>query len=171
MSSSLSQGAKANKTGSICEGILIPLFVKNGYTVIKFCEFEKNRNYKRKPNKYKDVKKLVLKNAPYKSIYNHKGFTEFLIINKEKDRTIRLEVKYQQSSGSVDEKYPYVWLNCVYSFQENEIIILIVGTGAKEGAVRWLKAQAEEKWLLDKNKTVSIMNIDEFIEFFNKNLN
>lgn len=182
MTSDISQGAKANKNGKIGENILIPLFKENGYTVISNSEYEadkklikdhyQNLRLNVKEKGYKDLDKLVLRNYPYTSIYGNKNSrTEFLIINRPKNRKVRVEVKWQQSSGSVDEKFPYVWLNCVFSFPEKEVIVIIDGGGFKQSARDWIVKQAQDRWLIDDDeKQISIMTISEFITFFNREL-
>lgn len=175
-----SQGTKANTTGKICEQILLPLFKNNDYEVISYKEYEDdcqliqdhtlNKRLRKQAHNYKNLDKLVLTNVPYTSIYEHNGRTEYLIINNLQNRRIRVEVKYQQVSGSVDEKFPYLWLNCVYAFPEKEIIILLEGSGFKAGAKKWLEQQVEDEWLIEDDKIVKVMNLGEFVEFFNMEL-
>lgn len=175
-----SQGTKANTTGKICEQILLPLFKNNDYVVISHKEYENdcqlirdhvlNKRLRKQAHNYKDLDKLVLTNAPYTSIYEHNGRTEYLIINNPQNRRIRVEVKYQQVGGSVDEKFPYIWLNCVYAYPEKEIIVLVEGNGFKTGAKKWLKQQAEDEWLIHDDRVVKVMSLGEFVEFFNKEL-
>ena len=51
-------------------------------------------------------------------------------------RTVRVEAKWQQAAGSVDEKYPYMLLNGIYQYPEKEIIFVVDGGGYKPGARR-----------------------------------
>lgn len=164
----LSQGARANLNGKTGEDILVPIFENAGYKVVLWGEYKKPS----KKAQYDELDKLVIKQYPYHSIYNHDGKTEFLLINKAKERRIRIEVKWQQAAGSVDEKFPYLWLNCVYSFEEHEIILIVDGGGYKQGARDWLVEQAKKRWLLDgqAEKSVTVMDISEFLQFFNANL-
>ena len=39
----------------------------------------------------------------------------------------------------MDEKFPYLYLNCIQAMPEREIILLIDGNGYKPGALAWLK--------------------------------
>jgi hypothetical protein len=48
---------------------------------------------------------------------------------------IGIECKWQRISGSVDEKFPYAYLNCIEAMPERDIIIVVDGGGAKQGAV------------------------------------
>lgn len=178
---SMSQGARANVNGKIAEKMLIPLFEENDYMVISYGEYSKNQKKlkKMRDGKYKprnpikdfnELDKLIIKNYPYTSIYNHPGKTEYVIINKlnkAKERRIRVEVKWQQSAGSVDEKFPYIWLNAALAFEEEEVIIIIAGDGYKAGAREWMESQCEKGWLIgDKNKTIKIMSIEGFVKYF-----
>src|SRR5690606_13047129 len=84
-------------------------------------------------------KELLLKHIPYDTIYNHKGRTEFLALSEKFNKKIRIECKWQQTSGSVDEKLPYLYLSAIEKMTEDEVIILYGGTGFKPGAIQWLK--------------------------------
>lgn len=166
MSDEMTQGAIANVNGKIFEKQLIPLFTEHGYKVMLYSEFKK-QGYP-----LDSLPKTVIRQVPFESIYHHKGKTEFLLINNEKGRRIRIECKWQQSQGSVDEKLPYLYLNCVYGFEETDIILLVDGAGFKKGAVDWLKNSVKDRWLLDENnpKKIQVMSISEFTAYFNRHL-
>lgn len=165
----MSQGARANTNGHTCENVLVPLFEANGYAVVAWGEYKRTAASRAR---YDAMEKLVIKQYPYVSIYDHKGKTEFLVRNKILDREIRVEVKWQQSAGSVDEKYPYLWLNAVYAYPENEIVLIVDGGGYKPGARQWLAQVCAKRWLLDDkpSKRVSVMSLAEFIVFFNREM-
>lgn len=162
----MTQGARANANGRIGEDVLLPLFELNGYTVVKWGEYHQHADT------YDVLDKLVILQYPYTSIYDHTGKTEFLIKNATKDRLMRVEVKWQQAAGSVDEKYPYVWLNVVYAYPEDEIVLIVDGGGYKPGARAWLEQKCRERWLLDDqpDKQVSVMTLAEFVAFFNREM-
>lgn len=87
MKNNIIQGESlANKNGKIFEEILLPIFENHGYLIIK----ESDKNYN---NLIMNNNKIIVRNAKYKSIYNHKSKTEFLIINKILNRKIRIECK------------------------------------------------------------------------------
>lgn len=162
----MKQGTIANVNGKIFEKQLIPLFEEHGYEVILFSEYQK------RGIDFEHLSKTVIRQVPFNSIYNHKGRTEFLLINNDKTRRIRIECKWRQSAGSVDEKLPYLYLNCVYGFEETDIILLVDGAGFKPGAVAWLKKSVRDRWLLEENnpKKIQVMSISEFTAYFNKYL-
>lgn len=83
-----------------------------------------------------------------KSIYGTKLISDFMLYHPEKhpDKLI-IECKWQQSSGSVDEKYPYNVLN-IQQMYPCPAIILLDGEGYKTGAAEWLRKQVDGKKLL-----------------------
>lgn len=109
-------------------------------------------------------------NVPYQTIYGQKGRTEFLLSSKTHGLDIRIECKWQQSNGSVDEKFPYLYLNSIEAIPENHIIIIADGKGFKPGAIPWLKnAIKEQKYTDNKNKDrkIDVMNLTEFLTWAN----
>jgi hypothetical protein len=155
------QGNIANSSGNVLEQTVVSTFKAKGFEVIKYRVWDKNKE------KYGD--ELLLENVPFVSIYGHKGNTEFLLKSKKYNLEIRIECKWQQSAGSVDEKFPYLYLNCVESMPENDIIIIVDGGGYKDGALKWLKESSEIGKYQDTNvKNIQIMSLVEFITWANK---
>ncbi len=99
------QGGTANQQGSILEKTVIPTFEARGFEIVKYSD------WKKKPDKYGT--EIFLKNVPYTTIYGHRGYTEFLAQSKRYNLNHQIQCKCQQSSGSVDEKFPYLYLNCI----------------------------------------------------------
>lgn len=153
----LSQGAKANKNGKIFENMMLPIFKEHGFTVLKETEFNKLKEY--------NTDKYVLTNAKYQTIYGRNGVTEFLILYG--NRRIRVEDKYQSQQGSVDEKFPYMYLNGVMAYPEKEIIFVVDGGGFKPESRKWLQERINEKWLNEYNKDIKLMTMIEFVNWFN----
>jgi hypothetical protein len=82
--------------------------------------------------------------APYTTLYGSEGTTEFMIRAENAEHTpefpienapgqlvCRIECKWQQTAGSVDEKFPYLYLSCVEAMPEKNIIILHGGGKAR----------------------------------------
>lgn len=128
-------GGKANRTGNQLEA---------------FVEFILNsRSY----GLYQGVKKhlfeerLSITNRTYakqvpcgESIYGTRRKCDFLVLNPKKfPNGLIIECKWQQRSGSVDEKYPFTVLNVIKIGVPT--IILIDGAGYKKQAVEWLRSQ------------------------------
>ncbi len=84
------------------------------------------------------------------TLYNPSGTPISLII----------ECKWQQSSGSVDEKYPYL----VHNIKEQSpypAIVLLDGESYKPEAKEWLKKQVDGKLFL------GVFNMGEFTKWAN----
>tara|TARA_R110000851_G_scaffold103269_1_gene220123 strand:+ start:1243 stop:1722 length:480 start_codon:yes stop_codon:yes gene_type:complete len=84
---------------------------------------------------------MLWKNVPYESIYGTKCRSEFLLAYN--NREIRIECKSQESSGSVDEKLPYLVQNFTEKVKEEETIIIHHGDGFRAGAINWLREACE----------------------------
>ena len=155
----ITQGAKANLNGKAFEDMMTTLFQTHRFEVTT--EAEMNRRTEPLPDRY------VIKNAKYKTIYEEGGRTEFVIVDGE--RRIRVEAKFQMSQGSVDEKFPYMLLNGIYAYPENEVIFVVDGDGYKPGARVWLQRQIDNDWLeyREHGKDIKLMRLIEFVNWFN----
>ena len=85
---------------------------------------------------------VLFKNVPYESIYGTKCRSEFLL--RYHGRDIRIECKYQESAGSVDEKLPYLMMNFTQKVDEEETIIITHGDGFRDGAIKWLRETCKD---------------------------
>lgn len=156
------QGNKANSTGNVLEQTVVSTFKAKGFEVVKYRVWEK------KKEKYGT--ELLLENIPFETIYGHKGNTEFLLKSEVHNLEIRIECKWQQSAGSVDEKFPYLYLNCIESMPENDIIIIVDGGGYKDGALQWLKDAAKDgKYQNQDIKNIEVFSLADFIVWANNN--
>jgi hypothetical protein len=93
----MEKGTISNTTGNQLEQAVKTVLTGKGFKLVNYRVWEKN------PEKYGD--ELLLENAPFTTVYNHKGNTEFLLLSKKYKLKIRIECKWQQVSGSVDEKF------------------------------------------------------------------
>jgi len=80
-----------------------------------------------------------------KTLYGTTWRPDYLCCTPVHSRLL-IECKWQQSNGSVDEKYPYLVQNILLT--KIPTIIVIDGGGMKEGAVDWLRSQIDDKILL-----------------------
>jgi hypothetical protein len=101
--------------------------------------------------------RLLLKNVPYVSIYKRQARSPFLYRHFQ-DAAIRIHYACQEGNGSVDEKFPFMFLNARDAMPENEIWFVIDGDGAKEEGVEWFKEVAAAT----DTKTIRIMDLFEF---------
>ena len=124
-------------------------------------------------------KKYLIHNAPYESVYavatpteeqNRSSRCECIISNPQTKTFCRIECKWQAVSGSVDEKLPYLYLNAVERWFEEEIIILIDGKGWKRGALFWLReAVNSRRWRTSTDRrAIMMMSIAEFTNWCQK---
>ncbi len=153
----MSQGSKANITGTVLENIVTSSLNAHGFELVPAIKYAKH------PDNYGS--ELLLRNMPYKTLYGSNGHTEFLLISEKHNLNIRIECKWQQSAGSVDEKLPYLYLSCVEAMPEDEIIILIDGDGFRGGAKEWLKEAATSRRYIPASNTTKIIHVFNSTEF------
>tara|TARA_X000000950_G_C13854066_1_gene635835 strand:+ start:1179 stop:1634 length:456 start_codon:yes stop_codon:yes gene_type:complete len=148
---------KASITGNILEKQVQNLFLEKGFEIVMYSKWSKDKD------RYGN--ELLLRHVPYESIYNHKGYTEFLLSSKKYNKQIRIECKWQQTPGSVDEKLPYLFLNATKKMNENEIMIIIDGKGWKKGAIPWLKEAVSSS---NQSERINVLSLTEFLTWANK---
>ena len=154
----MAKGRSANITGNQLEIAVQTVLLNKGF------EIEMYRIWYKKPENY--GKELLLKNVPFETIYGHRGNTEFLLISEKYNLKIRIECKWQQSAGSVDEKLPYLYLNTIEAMPEKDIMILIDGDGFKAGAKTWLRNAVKQKlYTTEENNDTNVM-VFSLAEFF-----
>jgi hypothetical protein len=157
------KGTTSNVTGSQLEVAVKTVLTGKGFKLVKYKEWEKSKD------RFGD--ELVIENAPFTTIYGHKGKTEFLLVSVKYDLRIRIEWKWQQVAGSVDEKLPYLYLNVIEAMPEDSVMILIDGSGWKAGAIQWLKEAVEKRKYTqteNKSKEIFVFTLTEFFTWANK---
>jgi predicted glycosyltransferase len=160
------KGEKANITGNQLEVAVQTVLLNKGFEIVKYIEWERN------PEKY--GKELLLKNVPFQTIYGHHGKTEFLLLSEKFHLKIRIECKWQQTGGSVDEKLPYLYLNTIEAMPEENIMILIDGGGFKAGALSWLRNAVKQKrytTVENKDKNIMVFSLADFFTWANNTFN
>jgi hypothetical protein len=148
-----SGGTTANYTGNILEKFIESRLVEQGYELI----IKNNFN-----------PAICLKQRIYtrqfclgKSIYGTSFYCDFILFHPQKwPDCLVIESKWQQSGGSVDEKYPYTVLN-MKQHSAYKSILLLDGGGYKPGAEAWLRQQVDDKLL-------HIFNMGQFQTWCNK---
>lgn len=128
-------GAFANHTGNRLESFVANALIENGYQ-----EFD---NHKRQVFFNRDTlggKQFATQVYTGDTIYKTDRFIDILVVNKAlfPDGLV-IECKWQQSGGSVDEKYPYLVWNIIKLGVPT--IVLLDGDGYKPAAMKWLKDQ------------------------------
>jgi hypothetical protein len=129
----MKQGERANYTGSKLEIFIRHILDEKGYTFVD--------NKKFKAACCLDQQIYTCQFVAGKGIYETPVRCDFIVHHPIKHpECLIIESKWQESSGSVDEKYPYNVLNIQQKLGYPAIIVLD-GGGYKPGAEKWLRSQ------------------------------
>lgn len=128
-----SQAQEANHSGQFLEQAIMNDFKRRGVLV----EDDKHTHGMR--HLFQD--KYLLKNVPYMSIYGCKSKSEFVYVNQRTELKVRIECRWQQEGGSVDEKFVYFFENAK-RVPEPYVWLIIDGNGARAKALFWIKREA-----------------------------
>lgn len=132
-------GQRANQTGSNLEVFIRSQILRAGYDLVS-------------PNHFKAAQCLLqpIFAEQYScgdDLYGKPRKCDFILFRpSENQRDLIIECKWQQSTGSVDEKFPF--LVETISASAIDTIVILDGGGFSEGAEHWLKEQAGSKHLL-----------------------
>jgi hypothetical protein len=131
-----SSGARANRTGNQLERFVEQALQDRGYIEVP------NHKYQLFTDRHTASGRQYARHVPVDTtVYGTKRVCDFLIVNEALfPGGLIMECKWQQSGGSVDEKYPFLVLNVVKT--NVPTIILLDGSGYKIGAKQWLQRQA-----------------------------
>ena len=136
----MNQGRQANITGRMSENQIRERIKSAGYMEIKNKDFSIHTK-----SFFNNI--FVRQCLIGTGIYGTKLYADLLLYHKEKHpNKLAIEIKWQQVSGSVDEKFPYIVENIKKKFPCSGIIILD-GNGYKKGAKKWLEDQVDNKFL------------------------
>jgi hypothetical protein len=144
----MTQGFEANHSGKFLEEIVQREFLARGFLFRTYGEDAGNLDL--------FSRRIVLRNVPYRSLYGCTSRSEFVVTDVS--RKVRIECRWQEVGGSVDEKFPYLLRNATERMPEREILILLGGDGARIEAVSWLKVEASHVL----GKKIYVLNINEF---------
>lgn len=150
----MKQGTRANYTGNALERVIQQSLEANGYTFVEKKKFDTAR--------YLEQPIYSMQYPIGKSVYETKLYCDFIIYHPERHpQSLVIESKWQESSGSVDEKFPYLVLNIREQYPCATIIVLD-GGGFKKGAEEWIRKQVDEK-------LIHVFNMMEFQKWSNSN--
>jgi hypothetical protein len=144
------QGQESNLSGQFLEDAILREFKARNVQVF---DYDNNKHH----NRDFVTECFVVRNAPYTSIYGCNSRSEFLYRDSRLVHDIRIECRWQQVAGSVDEKLPYLYMNAIHAMPEKEIWIVIAGDGARLEAVNWLKCECAKV----AAKTIRVLSIPE----------
>ena len=143
----------ANYTGSTLEKFIHDRLIERGYQFIERGKFQAS---------------LYLEQPMYtrqyhigQGIYETPLYCDFILYHpiKWKDCLI-IESKWQQSVGTVDEKFPYFVMN-IQQRHPNKTVVILDGGGYKKQAEAWLRKQVG-------NNLLHVFNMGEFQKWCNK---
>lgn len=106
---------QANYTGTVLEKFVLSRFADRGYNFVPVTKFT--------PARFLNQPIFTRKFHVGKSIYGTEQYCDFIAYHPQRwpDNLI-IECKWQQSKGSVDEKYPYLVLNINLQYKSPTII-------------------------------------------------
>lgn len=145
---------RPEKTGRSFEKNIEAQLLNLGYKKVKATEFLKY-------SKLTDEKYFASQFNLGKNIYDTSQIVDF-IISRNNNSPLVIQAKWQQSTGSVDEKFPYLIINLKEKSQFDSLIV-IDGGGYREGAVVWMKEQVDDK-------LIGVFSYTEFMIWSNNEL-
>lgn len=150
-------GGRANKSGNTLEQMGEAFLVSHGYAK------SPNRNYGIHTVEKKPVYFRQLNIG--QTIYDTSLNVDFFVYSPTKHKKgLIIECKWQQSGGSIDEKYPYLVQNLLKT-KETSLVVLD-GGGYKPGTKAWLKAQEEKHAKLSVHD-LRVLSVGEITAVFN----
>ncbi|MBW4641809.1 MAG: hypothetical protein KME23_02080 [Goleter apudmare HA4340-LM2] len=154
----MTQGSRANKSGNILEGNIEAILNGHNYFQVgNHVTEEFLLTATLLPKRY--AKQVYIGSGIYQTTLK----VDFYIVGLPvMPSGLIIECKWQESGGSVDEKFPYLDLNIRYSYPAPTIVV-IGGEGMRLGAVKWLKEQVNYNPNL-----LAVYSLDRFIAWANK---
>ena len=151
-----SSGAKANWNGKMFEDFVHDHLVRNGWKFMeKVIVIKTPKNYRTQTG---DQKWFTTQCKLTNTIYENPWKVDFLLHDERTKKTLVIECKWQQSQGSVDEKYPYLVQN-IKEKSPHPCLVLLDGDGYKPAAKEWLKTQVDKK-------LIGVLSMSEFVKWF-----
>ena len=145
---------RPEKTGRSFEKNIEAQLLNLGYKKVKSTEFLELSNHS-------NEKMFASQFNLGKNIYNTRQIVDF-IISRKNEKPLVIQAKWQQSKGSVDEKFPYLIINLKEKSQFDSLIV-IDGGGYRKDAIDWMKEQIDEK-------LIGILSYSEFMVWSNDEL-
>ncbi len=147
------QGQRANMTGKNLERFISGLLDHAGYTCIDAVAFMATR-----------TKGLPIYAREYpvgKDLYDRAHKCDFILFHPDKyPHCLVIESKWQQASGSVEEKLPFLVLSIEQSGYDT--FVVMDGGGYSPGAEAWLRRQTGKNTRLQQ-----VFDMQQFQRFAN----
>lgn len=147
-------GGRPNYTGTQLEKVIFNRLVEEGY------EYTENKQFM--PAICIEQPRFSMHYLIGKTIYSTDLFCDFILYHpiKHPENHV-IESKWQEVSGSVDEKYPFLVTN-IKECSPYSTTIVLDGGGYKKGAEKWLKSQVGGNLL-------NVFTLREFMKWANSN--
>ncbi len=134
----MSGGAEANRSGLTWEAWIKTLAERQDFTI-------HHHNQRAACTIPVEQRRIVWTHAPYKTIFHNikqpsRASTEYMV-ECGADQ-VRIECKWQGVAGSVDEKYPFMYLNAVLTMTEGTVVFALGGDYFEDG-----KGSEVREWL------------------------
>jgi len=148
----MSGGAEANQSGLTWEAWVKTLADRQGFGIM-------NHSARATCPIPIPLRRIVWTHAPYRTIFQSikhpsRASTEYLV--ECGSDQVRIECKWQGVAGSVDEKYPFMFLNAALTMQENTVVFALGGEYFETG-----KGLEVRNWLTDACSNPPIWFSDE----------
>jgi hypothetical protein len=148
----MTQGFEAGHSGQFFEACIEREFTSRGVPVFSWRNAGDNGDM--------FAPRFLLRRVPYVNIYRDEGCSEFLYRDFGLG-DIRIECRWQESSGSTDEKFPFFWGNALI-VPEPEVWLVVDGGGARKSALKWLEDTAHEYGRSPhRTKTIRVLNLPQ----------
>ena len=161
---------RAESTGSVAEATVRSVLTSRGYVELSVQEALADEPIAEQIAMFRDFTRrtrparLFVAQYPIgQSIYGLPLFADLWIKGAPGfPAGLALEVKWQQSTGSVDEKFPYLVLN-IRECYPCPAIVIADGGGQRPGALQWLRSQVGGNLL-------AVYSLAEFLAWSNRTL-
>ena len=160
----MTQGGRANKFGQVLESTVEATLQGHGY-------FKVGHNVSKKQQREYILNSTLLPKRYARQVYIGTGiyesdiYVDFYVVGSDAIPSgLIIECKWQQESGSVDEKFPYLNLNIKDCYPAPAVVV-VDGGGMKPGAISWFKKQVN----LNPN-LLAVYTLASFIAWANHNL-
>ena len=145
---------RPEKTGRSFEKNIEAQLLNLGYKKVKSTEFLEL-------SQHSNEKMFASQFNLGKNIYNTRQIVDF-IITRSDDTPLVIQAKWQQSKGSVDEKFPFLVINLKEKCPFDSLIV-IDGGGYRSDSITWMKEQID-------NKFIGVFSYSEFMIWSNDEL-
>lgn len=161
---------RAESTGSVAESTIRGILLGRGYVELSAQAAQEAEPAAEQTAMFRDLARrprpprLFVAQYPIgQSIYGLPLLTDFWVQGAPgQPRGLAIEVKWQQSTGSVDEKFPYLALN-IQQCYPCPALVIADGGGQRPGALQWLRGQVAGNLL-------AVFTLAEFLAWANRNL-